>query len=62
MEILISLAAKNTFGFNNFWEGQIKAIIAYLNGKDTFVFMKTGRGKTLYYVISAICSKGLTNF
>ncbi len=38
----------------------MEAIIAYLSGKDTFVSMKTGRGKTLYYAISAICFQGLT--
>ncbi|RIA87296.1 hypothetical protein C1645_827963 [Glomus cerebriforme] len=37
-----------------------KAIIAYLNDNDTFVSMKTGGGKTLYYALLAICSEGLT--
>ncbi|PKK70839.1 hypothetical protein RhiirC2_779191 [Rhizophagus irregularis] len=39
---------------------QIEVIIVYLNGKDTFVSMKTDGGKTLCYAISAICFKGLT--
>ena len=60
IETLISLAAKKTFEFDNFREGQVKAIIAYLDGKDTFVSMKTGGGKTLCYALSAICFEGLT--
>lgn len=57
---LILLAAKKIFGFENFWEGQVDAIIAYLSGKDMFVFLKTGGGKTLCYALSAICFEGLT--
>ncbi|RHZ67401.1 hypothetical protein Glove_301g3 [Diversispora epigaea] len=41
-------------------DGQKESIMAYLNGNDIFVSMKTGRGKTLCYILSAICSKGLT--
>ncbi|PKC11808.1 P-loop containing nucleoside triphosphate hydrolase protein, partial [Rhizophagus irregularis] len=51
---------KKIFEFNEFREGQLEAIISYLNGKDTFVFMKTGGGKTLCYAISAVCFNGLT--
>ncbi|PKK69995.1 P-loop containing nucleoside triphosphate hydrolase protein, partial [Rhizophagus irregularis] len=43
-----------------FREGQMEAIITYLGGKDTFVSMKTGGGKTLCYALSAICFEGLT--
>ncbi len=38
----------------------MEAIIAYLDNKDTFVSMKTGGGKTLCYILSAIYFKGLT--
>ncbi|CAI2186614.1 19990_t:CDS:2 [Funneliformis geosporum] len=38
----------------------MEAIVNYLSGKDTFVSMKTGEGKTLCYVVSAICFDGLT--
>ena len=60
LETLILLAAIKIFGFNEFRDGQMEAIIAYLNGKDIFVSMKTGGGKTLCYAISAVCFNGLT--
>uniref|UniRef100_U9TP61 DNA 3'-5' helicase n=1 Tax=Rhizophagus irregularis (strain DAOM 181602 / DAOM 197198 / MUCL 43194) TaxID=747089 RepID=U9TP61_RHIID len=60
IDTLISLAAKKIFGFDNFRDGQMEAIITYLGGKDTFVSMKTGGGKTLCYALSAICFEGLT--
>ena len=60
IEELILLVMKRTFGFVEFRRGQMEAIIAYLNGKDTFVSMKTGGGKTLCYAVSAVCFEGLT--
>ena len=60
IDTLISLAASKSFGYDNFREGQMEAIIAFLDGKDTFVSMKTGGGKTLCYALSAICFEGLT--
>ena len=60
IEKLIPLAAKKIFGFENFREGQVDTIMAYLSGKDTFVSLKTGGGKTLCYALSAICFEGLT--
>ncbi|CAB4405053.1 unnamed protein product [Rhizophagus irregularis] len=59
IEALVLLAMKKIFEFNEFREGQLEAIISYLNGKDTFVSMKTGGGKTLCYAISAVCFNGL---
>ncbi|UZO18211.1 uncharacterized protein OCT59_009531 [Rhizophagus irregularis] len=59
-ETLIIFAAKNVFGFDRLRNGQLEAIISYLNGNDTFVSIKTGGGKTLCYALSAICFKGLT--
>ncbi|CAI2196094.1 5170_t:CDS:2, partial [Funneliformis geosporum] len=41
-------------------EGQMEVIVNYLGDKDTFVSMKTSRGKTLCYAVSAICFDGLT--
>jgi len=49
------LIALRIFRFDEFWNRQIEAIIAYLNNKDTFISMKTGRSKTLYYALLAIC-------
>src|SRR6185436_19675426 len=42
IESLILLAATKIFGFEEFRNGQKNAIISYLNGKDTFVSIKTG--------------------
>jgi hypothetical protein len=60
IESLILLAATKIFGFDKFRNGQLEAIIAYLNGNDTFVSIKTGGGKTLCYALPAVCSEGLT--
>lgn len=49
-EALILIAMQKIFGFNEFREGQIEATISYLNGKDTFVSMKTG-GVKLYVTL-----------
>jgi len=51
---------KKIFEFDEFWKGQMEAIINYLGSKDIFVSMKTGGGKTLCYAILAICSDSLT--
>jgi len=56
----ILLATSKIVGFNKFWDGQIEAIIAYLNNKDMFVSMKTGGEKTLCYALSVIYFEGLT--
>ncbi|CAG8618575.1 8543_t:CDS:2, partial [Diversispora eburnea] len=59
-ETLVLLAVSKIFGFKEFRDGQKESIIAYLNGNDTFVSMKTGGGKTLCYALLAICFEGLT--
>lgn len=46
------------FGFNSFKEPQQAIIKSLLSGKDTFVIMPTGGGKSLCYQLPAIISEG----
>ncbi|HRP17174.1 MAG TPA: DNA helicase RecQ [Ginsengibacter sp.] len=46
------------FGFNNFKGTQEAVINCLLDGKDTFVIMPTGGGKSLCYQLPAIISEG----
>jgi ATP-dependent DNA helicase RecQ len=49
---------QQNFGFDAFKEPQEKIINSLLAGKDTFVIMPTGGGKSLCYQLPAIISKG----
>ena len=42
---------KSHFGFETFKGTQEKIITSLLDGKDTFVIMPTGGGKSMHYVI-----------
>ena len=50
---------KNNFGFSKFKGNQEAIIHSLLSGKDTFVIMPTGGGKSLCYQLPAIISKGV---
>lgn len=49
---------KYYFGFDAFKEGQLEVIQNLLAGKDVFVLMPTGGGKSLCYQLPALMSEG----
>jgi len=49
---------KKVFGFNSFKGDQLKVIKSLLKGKDCFVIMPTGGGKSLCYQLPALVCEG----
>ena len=54
----IHKALLDNFGFDAFKGTQEQAINSLLNGKDTFVIMPTGGGKSLCYQLPALIMEG----
>src|SRR5216110_1400246 len=54
----ISEALQKHFGYNTFKGEQEAVIRSVLDGKDTFVIMPTGGGKSMCYQLPALMSEG----
>ena len=57
---IIQETLKKVFGFNTFKGDQLKVIKSLLKGKDCFVIMPTGGGKSLCYQLPALICEGTT--
>ena len=53
VELAPQEALKTFFGFDEFKGEQEKAILSVLEGRDTFVIMPTGGGKSMCYQLPA---------
>ncbi len=55
----INFALKRHFGYDTFRPQQREIVLNVLDGKDTFVLMPTGSGKSLCYQLPAVASDGV---
>ena len=51
---------KEYFGYDDFRQGQLKAIDSILSGTDTMAIMPTGGGKSICFQVPAMMFKGIT--
>ena len=55
----LETAVHNYFGFNSFLPGQLDAILPAMHGKDVFVRLATGNGKTLCMFMVPLATSSL---